>query len=501
MSLVGLDLNDTCARGVSGPAGMPPLPLHLDGKRAELPLALSLEGRTPVVGRVGLRLCRRLPHLACLDFLAQLGGPALWTAGRHRLDAAGALTLVLDHLRPACAAARGLALALPAYLGEEQVMVLAGVAERLTARTRTPLPPLLGSVAGPLAVALTAHAEQPWSDLAVVADADDHALTWAAVAVADGRAELLGSRCQPQLGLRAWKERLLNGAADRCIRQSRRDPRDLAPVEQALWEQLETVLDDCSRGGLAQLKIEADNWYQHLMFRPEELAACCTRLVQRSVAELHALLSDTGQHGLPGVILVTDAAARLPGLVAQLEHAYAELKAEQADELEEDFGADLLDDDTLLRCGVCVLAPDAAARAAHELACRFDRGDLPGGHLLAAPLPPPQPPDVGPPRLLFRGQEYRLRGPLFTLGRQPGCDLVFDSDRYPMVSARHCEIVFDRRSYLVRDRSRNGTLVNDRPVMQQMPLHPGDWIRLGPDGPQVRYLGKASDQRTLMTTA
>ena len=31
-------------------------------------------------------------------------------------------------------------------------------------------------------------------------------------------------------------------------------------------------------------------------------------------------------------------------------------------------------------------------------------------------------------------------------------------------------------------------------------LHPGDWIRLGPDGPMLRFLGRA-DHRQLTTTA
>jgi pSer/pThr/pTyr-binding forkhead associated (FHA) protein len=70
-----------------------------------------------------------------------------------------------------------------------------------------------------------------------------------------------------------------------------------------------------------------------------------------------------------------------------------------------------------------------------------------------------------------------------------------------MVSARHCEILCERRGFSLRDRSRNGTWINDRPVSQQAPLNPGDWIRLGPDGPLLRFLGRAGDARQLGTTA
>jgi hypothetical protein len=151
---------------------------------------------------------------------------------------------------------------------------------------------------------------------------------------------------------------------------------------------------------------------------------------------------------------------------------------------------------------VLVLAPDAPARAAHDLANHFRLGEREPAHLgAAAPLPGPQPVEAGFARLHFRGQDYLLGARPFTLGRQPSCDLVFDSSAYPGVSARHCEIVFDRRTYVLRDRSRNGTLVNDRLVNQQVALHPGDWIRLGPNGPLLRFLGQGLDQHKLGTTA
>jgi hypothetical protein len=35
----------------------------------------------------------------------------------------------------------------------------------------------------------------------------------------------------------------------------------------------------------------------------------------------------------------------------------------------------------------------------------------------------------------------------------------------------------------------------------QRELHPGDWIRLGPGGPLLRFLGQTIDKRKLMPTA
>src|SRR5438876_675632 len=87
--LIGLDLNSSCLRAVSGSAGASQM-LPLDGTHAELALAISLAGRTPEVGRAGYALCRHSPHLACLNFLGQLGSTQEWHAGRHRLDASRA---------------------------------------------------------------------------------------------------------------------------------------------------------------------------------------------------------------------------------------------------------------------------------------------------------------------------------------------------------------------------------------------------------------------------
>jgi pSer/pThr/pTyr-binding forkhead associated (FHA) protein len=114
----------------------------------------------------------------------------------------------------------------------------------------------------------------------------------------------------------------------------------------------------------------------------------------------------------------------------------------------------------------------------------------------------PLPVEAGPARLHYLGQDYLLTDPTFTLGRQPGCDIVFDSDTFRGVAARHCEIVYDHRTYMLLDHSRDGTLVNDCPVAGSVVLRPGDWIRLGPDGPVLRFLGRTSlNGSALMTTA
>jgi len=491
--VMGLDLNAARARVVMAVPGQVPELLPIAGA-AELPLAVSLEGRAPEAGRAGLLLCRRAPHLACTGFLPFLGERRAWSAGRHRLDAAQALALVFDRLSSVVAHARAVALAVPAYLNADQVAALAKLADK--ARLR-----VCASVATPLAVTLTAYAEQPWSGPALVVDLDDHALTWAALAVEFGQARVLGIQTLPHLGLGSWKGRLLDAVADRCVRQSRRDPRDSAAAEQALYDQLDGALDACRRGQVAELIVRLAQWGQNILLRPDELAASCAPLVRQALAEMRGQ-RDMLPLGTTPVVLVTDAAGRLPGLVRALDQVVGTGAARpRRDPDGDDFGLGLIDDDFTERGSVSVLSPDAAARAACDLAARWQRGELESGPVEVAPLPPPLPADAGPARLQFRNQDYPLRGPAFLLGRHADCDLVFDSDLYPTVSGRHCEIVYERRTFLLRDRSRHGTLINERPVVEERVLQAGDWIRLGPGGPLVRFLGQSADQLKLMTTA
>src|SRR6185437_4793682 len=240
MTLIGLDLNATRARAIQGEnhGSGPhiPMALALEGNERELPLALSLEERQPRVGRAGAGLHRKSPHLACLDFLPYLGDSRIWSAGRHRLDAAGALALVCEHLQRRVGKAEGLTVALPAYFGPAQAALLANLAGK--ARWR-----LLGSVPSPVAVALAAHEHLPWSGLAVVIDLDGHALTWSVVAVRDDVVRVLHTHPVPSLARGVWLCRLLDCVAYRCVRLSRRDPRESAETEQTLFDQLASLLD------------------------------------------------------------------------------------------------------------------------------------------------------------------------------------------------------------------------------------------------------------------
>ncbi len=288
--------------------------------------------------------------------------------------------------------------------------------------------------------------------------------------------------------------------------QTRRDPRDAPHAEQGLYEQLDALVDTCQHRQPIQLAVQASQWYHHLLVQPGHTLAFCAPLAAQAAREVEALGNvPPGDEATPAIVL-THQAGRLPGLRGMLT-AQAQAWAETVVDLParprttvDDFGEDLLFDahgHAASPAAIGVLAPEAIARAAHGLAEAL-RGTEPGcRHLTSlAPLPSAERVEAGPARLHFEGRDYLLHTAAFTLGTQAGCNLVLDGQEHPQVADRHCDIVFDRRTYLLFNRSRPGTFVNDTLVSGSVVLHAGDRIRLGADGPLLRFLGHARRNRT-----
>jgi hypothetical protein len=491
MTLVALDWNATRARAVLGPAQDYPLPVPLEPPSLELPMLLTLE-RSPQVGSAARRLRRVAPHQVCHGFLPHIGLPSspTWGSGPYTLDAAGAAGLVWQRLHALCKKAAGVVLTLPGYLSHAQAEALRGLAEKVRL-------PVLGSLPTPLAAALAAHAEGFWSQAVLVLDVDDHALTITLVKAVDERAYIVESRPLPKLGLKIWQDRLINALADLCVWQTRRDPRDTPAAEQGLFEQLDGLMDAAQQQRAIQLGVQGPQWYQNLLLQPEQTLAWCNTLVEQAIAVLDELALGLPAHEAPLSLVLTHTAGQLPGL-AEAARILTRRWGRTGDTalssgqrtMVEDFGEDLIADVAEELAGVLVLPPDAPVRAAHALGRFFGQGELERGHQeYLAPLPAPQAVDAGPARLHFQGQDYFLREPSFTLGSQSGCQLHFDGHLHPAVAARHCEIVFNHRTFILFNRSREGTLVNDHPVAGSVTLRAGDWIRLGLHGPTVRFLG------------
>src|SRR5690242_6846815 len=76
-----------------------------------------------------------------------------------------------------------------------------------------------------------------------------------------------------------------------------------------------------------------------------------------------------------------------------------------------------------------------------------------------------------------------------SIGRDPSCNIVFDSARDDYVSRRHTAIRIEsgERFMLVDLGSRNGTRLNGEAISAATELSPGDTIELGAGGPKFTF--------------
>lgn len=393
--LLGVDLDAGRARAVSIRMGQPRTAL-LDDPHEELPLAISLERRTPEVGRAGTNLLRRAGHLSCSNYLPLLGHPNLWKSGRFRLDANAALSLALERFRASIGPVESLALSLPTYLSQSQVSLFMRLAEQ--ARL-----PVRGTVVTPLALAAnlldavitsrhSGHlslgpvngdadaATPPWviriantgstrarviDFTALFVDADSHAMSVSLVGFGSEEVRLLSFLSLPRLGIRVWKERLLDCLADRCVRICRRDPRDSADLEQALYDQIDDALERARYGQRVTMNVRSSSWYQDLVHQAEDFDHYCQGLARQAGDMVSELSEATTDLEPPQAVWLTDQAAKLPGLVRAVRR------------------------NTPVRTAVNLLDVDAVATATARLAGRWLSGSLPRVHLdTALPMIP-----------------------------------------------------------------------------------------------------------------
>jgi hypothetical protein len=372
--VIGLELTSSRARAVSVGGGKV-RPVVLEEPSEDLPLFIACERRTADVGHAAYSLIRRMPHAVGSNFLPAVAQPREIRAGRYSFSPDACLDLVFAKLRPPIAAeSDSVALAVPAYLAPNQVTRVVELAVRAKL-------PIKGTASAPLAVA--AHraaivlAGKPPASLdkpppsgwvvplrpaangpaaVIIIDADEFALSAAAVMIERDAAKLVGApACWPRVAVKAWKDRLLDAVSDRCVRLCRRDPRDSAEAEQSLFEQLDEALDRSRAGQRVNLTVRTAHWYQDLVLQPDELEAYCSALAQSGAEAIRELIAS--QPAPPRAIWLTHSAGRLPGLGLAIHQSSPE------------------------GTSVEVLPPGAVAHAAAALVPRWLGGDLPRIHL------------------------------------------------------------------------------------------------------------------------
>ncbi|MFQ3594383.1 MAG: Hsp70 family protein, partial [Gemmataceae bacterium] len=436
MSLVGLDLNATRLRGVASNGLHPPARLALEREAAEFPLALSLEGRSILAGSAGQRLTRLRPHLACVDFLPHLGTARQWNGPKLRVTAEEALRHCLQAVGRTLNRITGVGLCVPGYLSDEQVQQM----QEIFRVARLPLMGLLRSTQAALLARSLAGSTTDSETPVLIVDVDGHALTWSVIDHQSGQPQLLSMHVSAVLSRASWLRRLVDGVAGRFIRQSRHDPRESGETEQAIYEQVCKFVSRETLPSFLPFGLHTPSWSCHLMIPAEDLVAFVGPCLRQAALELDSLLHETHAQGGIQQAILTGPAAALPGLADLVRSRLQALPPLD----DGDYGEAILHH--LAQDRVVELGDDDLSVAACELAKRIHAGQLPRGFhdafFVASPqhrtkeVGPPQTKDVGPPRLQFRGQDHLLQKKVFLLGRDPACDLVFESELYPHVSAR-----------------------------------------------------------------
>lgn len=345
---LGMDLNSSRLRVMVGDGQRVARAVVLDEPREEFALAAAFLGRTPEFGATARAIERHLPHVFVTDFLKDVNRPLRIEIGRHRLTAADLLAAILQRARALCPRISSVTAVVPPYLTNQKVTIVGELLDRYQF-------PLRGSVSSPLALVATSELPERRPCHIVVVDCDVHALSISLVQIETRQARLLHCATFPRLNLRVWKDRLLAGMSDRCVRVCRRDPRDSGATEQALFDQLDHAMAAARDGQAVEITVRSSHWYQTLRQAPDELANYCSPLVKATLAALTEIttanLSDP-----PSAIWLTDAAGQLPGLVGTLETHSAE------------------------RTSIVLLPADAGCRAALLLTNCWSREDLPRAH-------------------------------------------------------------------------------------------------------------------------
>lgn len=91
--------------------------------------------------------------------------------------------------------------------------------------------------------------------------------------------------------------------------------------------------------------------------------------------------------------------------------------------------------------------------------------------------------------------DFCLRADQFPaiLGRSTDAAIYIED---PWISRQHCSIEFDGTTVMVRDVSRNGTIVNGARIQQQIDLVAGDILRLGHTSFQIREINTEKQRQS-----
>ncbi|MEO8465404.1 MAG: FHA domain-containing protein [Gammaproteobacteria bacterium] len=275
-----------------------------------------------------------------------------------------------------------------------------------------------------------------------------------------------------QSGLNGLMDAFARRIADAFVRATRFNPFRDAETEQALYDRLPGWLDAwCSEEQL-ELKLPYGGDDARVTVEREEVLRVAAGFY-RGVAQLVAQ-SRESDRGL--VVLVSDRLARLPGLVGEL----ARIDDARIEVLEKGHAA-----------RSALLATPQANGAEVKLLKRLPWRAAPALVEAAAgraPLPSAAASQSRATHVVHGGTAYRVGAGGLVVGREIDAArrTIMVPDNHSGVSRVHAELQLRDGELKVRDLSRYGTYVNEKKVAGEVVLQPGDVVRVGSPGIELR---------------
>lgn len=265
----------------------------------------------------------------------------------------------------------------------------------------------------------------------------------------------------PRVGLKALRAAWAQLVSEAMVRRTRFDPQHHAASEQQLYDRLPEWLAALSGSDVADVELEASSGRFAVSLRREQFVLAAEAYYTQLADLVHA----ARRAGEPVTLALSARAAALPGL------------AERCASLGDVAVMALTDGAASL--GTLSAADEITAAGTASLVTALGRV-----HPAAAIAPHTQRSrGTSPTHVVYGGRAHAITEEPLALGRaQAGARSLVLAGPSAGVSGRHCVLVREGDTVIVRDRSRHGTFVNGERVSGSAPLAAGDRLRIGTPG-------------------
>ena len=348
-----------------------------------------------------------------------------------------------------------LALAVPAYMGNEHLGLLLGIALDLD----IPVVALVDA-------AVSATRRQYAHGVPINVDLSLHTAMLSRLSQ-EGQAQLERNVVVDECGMLDLYDLWLRTIAETFVQQSRFDPLHTAETEQALQDSILGWLGTAATQDSVSMEVEYRGIAHQAEIASVELVAAAGPVYQSIVSNLRALV----RAGETPALQLSDRAARMPGL---------------ADTLKARVGGEvyLLEPGATAR-GLARRSVEARPGAAVTLVRHLAWDQSP---IEVVPVESGQ--GERPTHVLLGHRAVSINGESLVLGSQS-----VDGERWldlgqdvAGVSRRHCEIATVDGQCVVTDHSRYGTYLNGYRIDGSASLQSGDVLRVGTPGIELRMI-------------